>query len=280
MTSTQNEEADRSVSTRTFPRYPSCTNLRFRAPVPDCHGSAFSKGPARVREEEASYAFDKDGRNTRTRATVYNTLNQLSQVIGSAGVTAVTTSYSYDGNGNQTFIGAPLGRSTSKAFDSLNRLVQVTDPANGITGYAYDANNNLLSVTDPRSLVTSYAYDAFGDVVSRQSPDTGATSRTYDSAGNLLTSTDARGAVATYTYDALNRVGSIAYSLVGAVDQSVTFAYDAGANGIGHLTGASDSNHSLSWSYDSLGRVIGKSQTVLGVTKTVAYGYMAVILRL
>ncbi len=65
MTSTQNEEADRSVSTRTFPRYPSCTNLRFRAPVPDCHGSAFSKGPARVREEEASYAFDKDGRNTR-----------------------------------------------------------------------------------------------------------------------------------------------------------------------------------------------------------------------
>ena len=49
--------------------------------------------------------------------------------------------------------------------------------------------------------------------------------------------------------------------------------YDAGTNGKGRLTGASDANHSMSWSYDNLGRVTGKSQTVGAVVKSVGYGY-------
>ena len=57
-------------------------------------------------------------------------------------------------------------------------------------------------------------------------------------------------------------------------DQTIAFGYDAGANGKGHLTSASDANHSLSWSYDTHGRVTGKGLTVAGtVNESVGYGY-------
>ena len=42
---------------------------------------------------------------------------------------------------------------------------------------------------------------------------------------------------------------------------------------MGRLTGASDANHSLSWTYDAHGRVISKSQAVGALTKSVGYGY-------
>jgi hypothetical protein len=44
-------------------------------------------------------------------------------------------------------------------------------------------------------------------------------------------------------------------------------------NGKGRLTSASDANHSLSWTYDTLGRITGKGQIVAAVTKSVGYSY-------
>jgi RHS repeat-associated protein len=223
----------------------------------------------------AENTYDPSGTLDRTHSRVINTLNEVYQEINAAGTPAVTTTYAYDNNGNQTAINAPLSRNTANVYDALNRLTQITNPANGVIGFSYDANDNLTSVTDPRSLLTSYTNDGFGEMVSRLSPDTGATANTYDAAGNLSTSTDARGAISTYTYDALNRVTAIAYSLGGTADQTIALTYDSGTNGIGRLAGASDANHSLSWSYDALGRVISRSQTVVGVTRTVGYGYTA-----
>jgi YD repeat-containing protein len=42
---------------------------------------------------------------------------------------------------------------------------------------------------------------------------------------------------------------------------------------MGRLTGATDANHALSWTYDALGRVTGKGQTVGSITKSVGYAY-------
>jgi YD repeat-containing protein len=85
---------------------------------------------------------------------------------------------------------------------------------------------------------------------------------------NAATRTDARSKTGTYSYDELSCVTSIAYT-----DLTTSFTYDTGTNGKGHLTGASDANHSLSFTYDAQGRVTGKSQTVGSVTKSVSYGY-------
>jgi YD repeat-containing protein len=175
--------------------------------------------------------------------------------------------------GGQTSIAAPLACNTANAYDELNRLKQITDPASDLTQFGYDANDNLTSVTDPRGLATGYSYSGFGDLNTQVSPDTGTTANTYDAAGNLATATDARGAVSTYTYDTLNRVTSVAYSQGGTTDQTLNFTYDTGTNGKGHLTGATDANHSLAWSYDALGRVTAKSQTAGSVTNSVAYAY-------
>ncbi len=216
----------------------------------------------------AESVYDPSSTLTRTRIQVFNSLNELWKQVGAAGTTAVTTEFGYDANGNQSSIAAPLGRNTANQYDELNRLKQIADPGAGVTQFGYDANGNLTSVTDPRSNVTSYTYNGFGDLTQQVSPDTGTTVSTYDSAGNLATRTDARSKTGTYSYDALNRVTSIAYP-----DLITSFTYDAGTHGIGRLTGASDANHSLSFSYDAQGRVTGKSQTVGSVTESVGYGY-------
>ena len=161
------------------------------------------------RTAESVYNPSNTLASTRTR--VFNSLNQLWKELGAAGTAAVTTTFGYDNNSNQTTINAPLTRNTTNQYDELNRLKQITDPANGITQLAYDANNNLTSVTDPRSKVTSYQYTGFGEVKQLTSPDTGTTTSGYDSAGNLATRTDARSKTGTYGYDALNRVIQIAY---------------------------------------------------------------------
>lgn len=155
----------------------------------------------------------------------------------------------------------------------MNRLTQISDPASGTAYFGYDAEDDLTSVKDPRNLTTSYGYNGFGDVTTQVSPDTGTTTNTYDSGGNRAISNDARGASSVYTYDALNRVISIDYRMGGVSDQTLVFAYDSGTNGKGRLTSASDANHSLSFSYDGLGRVTGKGMTLGAVNLSVGYGY-------
>lgn len=216
----------------------------------------------------AENTYDPSSTLKRTHTRVINALNEIYQDISAAGTAAVTTTFGYDNNGNLTSSNAPLSRNTVNQYDALNRLQQVTDPANGVTKVAYDANDQIVSVIDPRTLSTSYTRNGFGDVLKQVSPDSGTTTRTFDSGGNLKTSTDARGAEVTNSYDALNRVTRQAYS-----DQTINFTYDSGTNGKGRLTGASDANHSMSWTYDTLGRVTGKGQTIGGVTKSMGYSY-------
>lgn len=221
-----------------------------------------------VGNRTAQSSYDPSNVLSTAMSRVYNSINQLSKLIGSAGTAAVTTAFGYDNNGNQTTVAAPLARNTTNSYDELNRLSQVTDPASGITLFGYDANDNLLSVKDPISLATTYQYNGLGDLLQVTSPATGISTSTYDSGGNLKTNADARGLGGTYSYDALNRVTHIAYG-----DQTLTFGYDAGTNGKGRLTSAGDALHTLSWQYDGLGRVVSKTQVVAGVTRTVGYTY-------
>lgn len=216
----------------------------------------------------AESVYDPSNVLSRALSNVYNNLNQLAQRIGSAGTAAVTTTLGYDNNGNQTTINAPMGRNSTNAYDEMNRLKQITDPANGISQFTYDANDNITSVKDPANLITNYVYNGIGDLKQLVSPSTGTSNNTYDSGGNLKTTSDARGLGGTYTFDVLNRVTQIAYG-----DQTLLYGYDAGTNGKGRMTSASDGAHSMAWLYDGFGRVISKSQTIGGVVEAVSNGY-------
>jgi len=210
----------------------------------------------------------------QTRSRVYSNLNRLFQEVGAAGQ---TTEYTYDNQGNVTAVKDPLNRVTANQYDALNRLKQVTDPASGVTQYGYNALDALTSVSDPRSLVTNYTVDGLGNLTQQVSPDTGTTASTYDAAGNLATQTDAKGQVTTYTYDALNRVTLITFH----DGSKQAYAYDAGTNGLGRLTGITETNPALvvtnqiAYAYDQKGRVVSETRTLGGVAYVTAYAFDA-----
>jgi YD repeat-containing protein len=232
----------------------------------------------RVKED----ALDPAGALARTRSRVFDGLSRLQKDIGGLGA-AQTTTFSYDANDNQTGVTDPLNRVTTNQYDALNRLIQVNDPLNGAaapTRYEYDAQDNLTKVTDPKNLATTYTYNGFNELVSQTSPDTGTTSFAYDAAGNMLTKTDARGVVATYSYDVLNRVTAISYPATTSATgnspaQTITYVYDSCPNGKGRLCSFTDRTGTTAYSYDTQGRVLSKTQTVNGLSQSVAYRYNA-----
>jgi YD repeat-containing protein len=229
-------------------------------------------------------ALDPTGALARTRSRVFDALSRLQKEIGGATPTTQVTQYTYDVNGNNLAVTDANNLPTYYTYDALNRLIEIgipNTPSPVVTKYEYDVQNNLTKVTDPKNLQTIYGYNGFGELTSLTSPDTGLSSFTFDAAGNLLTKTDARGVVATYTYDNLNRVTAIQYpattSATGSAPaQTVTYTYDSCTNGIGRLCGFSDRTGSTSYSYDLLGRVLSKAQTINGITQTISYRYNSV----
>jgi YD repeat-containing protein len=208
----------------------------------------------------------------KTHSRVFDTLNHLVQDIGAVNQ---NTAFTYDANGNLLTSTDPLNRTTSNTYDALNRLIQATNPDTGVIKYAYDGQDQLYTVTDPRNLVTTYTRNGLGNLSQQQSPDTGATNITYDAAGNPLTRTDAKGQVATYTWDALNRVTSITWTGGTAPAQTVSYQYDVGVNGIGHLTRITDSTGVTAYAFDLHGRLATETKQAYGGLYTTAYAYDA-----
>lgn len=180
------------------------------------------------------------------------------------------TEYSYDPSGNMAAMTDASGKTTSYAYDLLNRMTAVTQPGNIITAYTYDTQSNLASVTDAENHTTTYVHDDLGRLGAVTSPDTGTTIYTYDAAGNLTAKTDANGTTISYTYDALNRLTAIQFP---DPSQDITYTYDVGSNGTGKLTGMADSSGTSAYFYDNLGRLEKEEVTLDGITYTTSYTY-------
>jgi RHS repeat-associated protein len=178
--------------------------------------------------------------------------------------------YTYDTGSNIASVTDPAGRKTTYTYDILKRLTTVTQPGDVITRYAYNSQDNLVSVTDAENHATSYTYDDSGRPISTISPDINTISYTYDPAGNLATKTDANGTTVTYTYDTLNRLTAVQPP---DSKQIITFSYDEGTNGKGHLTGRSDQSGTYHYSYDAKGNLIKEEKTIDDVTFVTAYTY-------
>ena len=165
-----------------------------------------------------------------------NTQDQLlRRDVTSPGGTTTTWRYTYDSAGNMT---SKTGwtQTTSYAWDSHNRLVQVTQPDGTTEAYTYDANGLMLS--------------------SRKSTDTAAT--TYVWRGNdLVQETAPDGTVTRY-----NVVNGL---LVSFERGRETYTVQSDAT-LGHVRSVTDNNGTVVYTarYDAWGNMLAVTDNVPG----------------
>ncbi len=223
----------------------------------------------------------------------YDALGRITQITKQDGSVS-TVSYV----GNCTTTTDEAGKQRRACSDALGRLSSVWEDPGGLnyeTDYQYDALGNLLRVDQKGSAPTDstqwrtrlFTYDSLSRLLTANNPESGLINYFYDANGNLLqkvlpspNQTGPATHTISYCYDGLNRVTGKAYSWQNCQNGQlppgtavVSYIYDQGTNGIGHMASLTDQAGSGSYSYDILGRMSSEQRTIAGVTKTMGYSY-------
>jgi RHS repeat-associated protein len=152
------------------------------------------------------------------------------------------TTYSYSNRGWLTHVraydGASVGQSASYGYDGAGNLTSMTDGRGKKTSYQYDGRNRLAKIVDPMGRAESYSYDI---------------------SSNLIKKTDRNGNALSMEYDGMNRLVRVSAAGPGgtvAAEKLVnTYAKT------GSLHSQENENMTVTYSYDSHGRNIRKSQS-------------------
>jgi RHS repeat-associated protein len=183
-----------------------------------------------------------------------------------------------------------LGSNPASLLWASNTAVSPADPGFAMrTLYTYDALGNLLRVeqhggTSDSSQwrIRNFTYNSLSQLLTATNPESGTITYSYDADGNLLQKTSPapnQTGTATqtisYCYDALHRVMGKAYGAFSCPLTSpvVSYTYDAGNEGVGHMTSLIDQAGSASYTYDLMGRIHTESRTISGQSKNLSYGY-------
>jgi RHS repeat-associated protein len=200
-------------------------------------------------------------------AYAYEPLNRTSKITHTDG-SLISASYS----GNSATSTDEQSKTHETFSDGLGRQSEVIENPGGLnytTTYTHDVLGDLTGVTQAGSRQRTFVYDSLARLTSATNPERGTVTSTYDADGNLLTKVDARGITSTYTYDVLNRVTGVSYSDGTATEQ---YVYDTAhpfgtsatmGNPVGRLVGATSSGANRTQGYDSMGRVIRRSDCLL-----------------
>jgi len=150
-----------------------------------------------------AYTYDGSSKRVASISQTDGSILQISYVlVGSDYRVATLTQAAATG----------LNRVTSFAYDTVNRVTTVTDPAGQATKLSYDAKGQLTQVVSPPAHVgataqtTKFGYNANGDVVLVDRGGGDMTVYGYDANGNCLVERDALGNVVTRTYGPNNQL--------------------------------------------------------------------------
>ncbi|MHB1418241.1 MAG: RCC1 domain-containing protein [Bacillota bacterium] len=191
-------------------------------------------------------------------------------VLVSEDALGIQNSQTYDTVGNvQTYTDA-LNYTTTYYYDSLNRLVQVTDPSapSGHNAYyGYDSDSNLTASRDPRSssgtdntYLTVFSPNNLNQLGTLTDPLNRSTIDNYDRSGNLTNVSLPNGLAISYAYDNANRLTQ--KTLDGG--KYFIYTYD-GANNLVNVKDQNNNNYP--WSYDGANRITGSTDPS-GFTQT------------
>jgi YD repeat-containing protein len=229
--------------------------------------SVTASGVASVNGQASVYTSHK-GYDAQGDLTSANTPPITTTLNGTTTTAPVTTSESYDGDGNRVSGVSANDATTSDGYDHLGRQVTTTGPSvklyNGTTTTpvettGYDQDGNAVRTTDALGAVTTSSYDPLGRQVSTTNPVSGTTITTYNAAEQIATQ-DPQGNTTTDQYDAAGRLIQATDALTGTVQ----YGYDAAGNTTAITTG--DTSGSViqveTQQYDALNRAI--TDTVAG----------------
>jgi RHS repeat-associated protein len=121
---------------------------------------------------------------------------------------------------------------TSYAYDSLNRLTQITYPTGLTVGYTYNETGRITSIATPYAGV-AYSYDNANRLSSITLPNSQQVVYQYDAAGNLLQVEYPNGTAAAYAYDTRNRLTAMTNH---APANTVISTYAFTLDGVGNRT--------------------------------------------
>ena len=133
----------------------------------------------------------------------------------------------------------------------------------------YDAVGNRTSFTDPVGNTTHWTYDLLDRPVS----DTNELSQTrgfqYDDVGQVERIVNRNGMAVEYDYDALRRRTTERWLVGTTVVRTIDYGYDLASR----LASIVDAGATLSFTYDTLGRVVAATQTLAGLSTPLNYAF-------
>jgi len=181
-----------------------------------------------------------------------------------------------------------LGRETAFEYDSLRNQVKVTDPQGRVTQFVQCPCGAMDKIIDARGNETEWTRDLQKRITGKKIAGQTVATYTYEpDTGRLRTMTDALGQVTTYGYFPDDRLNTVSYTNAVHPTANVAFAYDPAFPRLATLTDGTGltnygyvpfnpadavygdgqlasldgplANDTLTYTYDELGRGVGRS---------------------
>ncbi len=162
-----------------------------------------------------------------------------------------------------------LRKNTTRVYDPLGNIVQSTDANGNSVVYEYNSQGKCTHVTDPNGNVIEISFDHVGNRIQLIDPDLGTSSYKYNNYGQLTEQTDGNGNVTTFEYDVKGRV-----VLKTEKEGTTEYTYSTNKPTLGLLLKEVCSNNiSYNYSYDSLGRLVNKTEVLDSETFDTSFSY-------
>ncbi len=133
------------------------------------------------------------------------------------------------------------------SFDSVGKLVKITDRNNNQTILEYTSEGNLTKVTEPKGRAFTFTYNS-GKLTQVTDPLNRAIKFSYDASGNLSSFTDPANSVTSYEYDDNHRLTKMTDSNGNTVVRNI---YDTDGRVIEQYDGF---DHKTTFEFDSVNR--------------------------
>jgi RHS repeat-associated protein len=152
----------------------------------------------------------------RTKTFTYNSTGNMLTAVDAAGF---TTTYAYTTRGLTTSVTQPdpdgagplTAPVTGLAYDTLGRLITLTNPDASTQAFTYNAADQLLTQRDELGKLMTYAYDALGRITSFTNRVNALTRWFYDDMSRMTKQIDAMGYATDVEYNNRGWVSKIIY---------------------------------------------------------------------